>query len=74
MSLYVDLQVNNDPLTSLGITRTTDNGSRPDDINTYVWTLSQNGHIHHGNLRHRYGDGALKLAAAALHAADQEAR
>lgn len=37
MSLYIDLQVNNDPITSIGITRISTGGTQPDSVNTYRW-------------------------------------
>lgn len=64
MSLYVDLQINNDPIASIGITRTTSNGSQPDSVNTYRWVqYREQGRKTVGFVEHRYGDGAIGLAA-----------
>jgi hypothetical protein len=62
VSVYVDVQVNNDPITSIGITRTTSGGSAPDSVNTYRWVVYRDqGRKTVGFVEHRYGDGALAL-------------
>ncbi|MDH6199223.1 hypothetical protein M2272_005891 [Mycobacterium frederiksbergense] len=67
MSVYVDMQINNDPLTSIGITRTSERGSQPDSVNTYRWVLyrDQSGKTE-GFVEHRYGDGAVALVHKVL--------
>jgi len=67
MSLYIDLQVNNDPITSVGITRISSGGTQPDSINTYRWVhYHDQGRKTEGHLEHRYGDGAIALARDVL--------
>lgn len=66
MSLYVDLQVNNDPITSIGITRVSSGGSQPDSVNTYRWVHYYDGRESVGHVDHRFGDGAIALAATVL--------
>ena len=67
MSVYVDIQINNDPITSIGITRTTSAGSAPDSVNTYRWVLYRDqGKRTVGVVEHRYGDGALALTHKVL--------
>ncbi|GAS98844.1 Gp86 [Mycolicibacterium canariasense] len=67
MSVYVDVQVNNDPITSVGITRTTSAGSAPDSVNTYRWVVyREQGRKTVGFVEHRYGDGALALTHKVL--------
>lgn len=67
MSVYVDVQVNNDPITSIGITRTTSAGTAPDSVNTYRWVVyREQGRQTVGFVEHRYGDGALALTHKVL--------
>lgn len=71
MALHFALMVNTDPIGQVVITRTA-GGSAPDDVNRYRWEYGQTAtgrlEIIGGQLKHRYGDGALVLAHKVLSA------
>lgn len=67
MSLYVDVHVNDGALLSVAATRTDGSGCTPDSINTYRWVYYRpGGRRTIGHVEHRYGDGAVALAAKVL--------
>lgn len=66
MSLYVELQINDVPIDSVAVTRTTSHGSQPDSVNWYRWVMYRGQGKIIGHVEHRYGDGAVALAAKVL--------
>ena len=57
MSLYVDMQIDDDTIHSVGVTRTTSHGSQPDSVNWYRWVMYRDqGKKTIGHVEHRYGD------------------
>jgi hypothetical protein len=68
VSLYIELNINGDPIGQVEITRQhDDNGTALDAVNTYQWSYTRDGNTHAtGEVQHRYGDGAVILANTVL--------
>ncbi len=66
MSLYVTLEINDARTGTVAITRTTSHGEQPDAVNFYRWQYWRDGESAVGHIEHRYGDGAVVLAAKVL--------
>lgn len=62
MALWFTLMVNSEPIGTVDIQRIR-GGSAPDDVNTYRWKYSRYPEVIGGEVTHRYGDGAVALAA-----------
>ena len=62
----MELQINDVTIRSVAVTRTTSHGSQPDSVNSYRWVMYRGQGQIVGHLEHRYGDGAVALAAKVL--------
>lgn len=72
MSLYIDLTITDSgpgPLLGVAVTRQTSldgPDTAADAVNTYRWVYYRDGQQVIGSVQHRYGDGAVVLAAKVL--------
>jgi hypothetical protein len=70
MALWAALYVN-DQMIGHASAQRTEGGERPDDINTYIATVS--GPVRwHGVVTHRYGDGGWELMRKVLESASRD--
>lgn len=66
MSMTIDVRVNGDTISTVGITNTTGHMGA-DDVNTYEWAYFGDGRRKLADtVEHRFGDGAMVLASKVL--------
>lgn len=66
MGLYVMLEINDDRIGTIAVTRTTCIGEQSDSVNTYRWQYVRDDGSAVGFVQHRFGDGAVALASKVL--------